>query len=131
MWRDLFRFGMVGGIGFLVDAAALSWLLREGNTVIFSRGVSFGLAVSVTYLLNRSWTFSSNRRARLHREYLAYLAIQVVGAGINLGVFFIYLKIWPSHVAYPVLPLAAGAIVAMMFNFLASRRLVFTRMDIG
>ena len=51
--------------------------------------------------------------------------VQVTGALINLGVFAMLVTAFHQLRAWPVLPLGAGATVALLFNFAASRAFVF------
>jgi putative flippase GtrA len=124
--REALRFAMIGSIGFLVDAAVLTGLVSGlGWGLYEARGVSFSLAVSVTWYLNRRFTFTERRSADRKREYARYVAVQIIGALINLGVYALVASGFPALAAYPVIPLAAGSSVAMLFNFLASRRFAF------
>jgi putative flippase GtrA len=127
-WRDeAWRFGVVGTVGFLVDAAVLSWLVQwQGWGPVEARGLSFPLAVTATWALNRRFTFTSRAGADRKREYGRYFVVQTIGALINLGVYLAVIAAVPPIAAWPVLPLAAGAGVAMVFNFVASRHLAFT-----
>ena len=124
--RDFLRFTAVGVAGFCVDAGILTLLMKSGWTVIASRAVSFLLAVSVTWLLNKLWTFQGAGKRGAPREYALYVGAQVVGAGINLGVFFVLISLGPSLRELPVIPLAAGAIVSLGFNYLVSKRWIFS-----
>lgn len=84
---DLTRFATVGAVGFVVDGGILTLMMSRGHAPFESRLVSFTFAVTATWALNRTWTFSRTRRKERWREYLAYVVTQVVGAGLNLGVF--------------------------------------------
>lgn len=122
---SLLRFTAVGGIGFCVDAGVLTVLMKAGWGIIPSRSVSFLLAASVTWLMNKIWTFRGSGKRGARREYALYLAAQLVGAGINLGVFFVLIFLSPGLREFPVIPLAVGAIVSLGFNFIISKRWVF------
>ncbi len=102
-------------------------LVARGNNVASARSLSFLAAVTTTWALNRAWTFSDTKRKQRHREYFAYLLTQLVGAGINLGIFFSFLNLYPSQRRFPLLALAVGAVPALIFNFTASKYLVFRR----
>ena len=52
-------------------------------------------------------------------------ALSFPGALINLGVFALCLLAAPPLYERPVIALGIGALVALLFNFAASRRLVF------
>ena len=120
----LVRFAAVGAIGFIVDAGLLTLLVSLGGWHHYSaRAISFAVAVTITWLCNRSWVFTKTDRA--HREYLGYFSVQVAGALINLGTYVVVIETWPALSAVPVIPLAIGASLALIFNFLASRRFVF------
>ena len=54
------------------------------------------------------------------------VSVQVTGALINLSVYVLAIESFPQLARLPVIPLAIGAAVALLFNFSASRRLVFT-----
>jgi putative flippase GtrA len=118
-------FAAVGLVGFIVDAALLSTLVHAwGLPHYTARALSFAAAVTVTWFLNRQWVFS--RTSDRTREYGAYFGVQVVGAAINLGTYALVIAGVPSLARLPVLPLAAGAALALLFNYSAASRWVFT-----
>lgn len=125
-WSALSRFLIVGTVGFAIDGALLSWLLGQGWTIVQARAASFLAAVSATWWLNRSWTFQAAQKSAPRREYLLYFATQVGGALINLVVFFVLVHVFEALRHMPLIPLAAGAVVAIAFNFSISRLVVFT-----
>lgn len=124
--RQLPRFAVVGGIGFIVDATVLTILVNGmGMGPISARGFSFSVAVTATWWLNRRWAFKDSQRVRRGPEYARYLAAQVVGAGINLAIYLAVTYLYPALGLVPVIPLAIGSGVAMVFNFIAARYWVF------
>jgi putative flippase GtrA len=122
---ELARFAAVGALGFAVDAAVLQSLVSAAGWSPFAaRALSFPVALTATFLLNRAWTFPALRLPPA-RAYGAYGAIQVVGALINLAVFSACLLVAPPLYERPVVALGIGAVVSLLFNFYASRALVF------
>lgn len=123
-------FSAVGVVGFVVDAAVLTVLSTGfGFNVYLARCVSFSTAVVVTWFLNRTYVFGEavvSERGKF-AEYGRYLGIQIVGAMINLAVFAALLVAYPRLEAVPIVPLAAGSLVALVFNFAGAGWLVFTR----
>ena len=118
------RFCGVGAIGFLVDAGVLTLLVNGlGWDHYPGRSVSFALAVTTTWLLNRTWAFRRTQDSR--SEYARYFSVQCVGALINLGTYVAVIEVVPETASIPVVPLAIGAAPALLFNFLASQRFVF------
>jgi putative flippase GtrA len=122
---ELVRFAVVGVVGFLVDGGVLQLLVSAaGWSPFLARVVSFPAAFTATFVLNRLWTFQGLRMSA-GRAYGAYGAIQLVGALINLAVFYACVLIEPRLYERPLIALAIGAGVAMLFNYYASRRVVF------
>ncbi len=120
------RFAAIGGIGFLVDASILTLLVNGyGMGPIGARGISFAAAATATWYLNRRWTFAASASARRGPEYARYVIAQVLGAIINLLVYLLVIRLLPALGAIPVIPLAVGAAIALLFNFAAARYWVF------
>jgi putative flippase GtrA len=122
-------FAVIGSVGFVIDGTILTLLsLGMGINIYGSRLISFIAASLVTWRLNRKYTFiRKNIDISLSpaNEYIRYIVIQIVGAVINLGVFTWLVTANPALQAIPVIPLAAGAGVALVFNFLGARIWVY------
>ncbi|CAN7443111.1 GtrA family protein [Caballeronia sp. LjRoot31] len=128
--KKLLAFGCVGAVGFAVDAGVLSLLAQKlGVNVYLARVISFLIAVFVTWLLNRTWVFKAaeGKTGDKRLEYISYFAVQSVGALLNLGVFAALVASHAALRAYPVVPLAAGSIVGMFFNYTGAHFWVFKR----
>ncbi len=124
--RRLPGFAIVGAIGFLVDAGILTALVTSfGVGHYVARAISFTVAVTATWYMNRRWVFEQVTAHRSSREYTAYLVVQVIGAAINLSIYVAVIELVPKLAETPVIPLALGAAVALLFNFGASSRFVF------
>lgn len=125
--RRLPGFVLVGAIGFLIDAGILTALMTGfGFGHYGARAFSFTVAVTATWYMNRRWVFERNAVRMSGREYTSYLLVQVIGAVINLSAFVAVIEFVPHLAKAPVIPLALGAAVALMFNFSASSRFVFS-----
>jgi putative flippase GtrA len=121
------EFLVVGGIGFIVDALILMTLIHllDMNPYL-ARVFSFSGAVTVTWLLNRIWTFSRTMTVKKGSEYTRYIMVQTCGWLINFSVYAFCLTISTIMIAFPVLALAVGSLTAATFNFLGARHFVFT-----
>lgn len=126
--KRLLRYAFVGGVGFLVDAGVLSWLVAAALAdPIVARCLSFPPAVLATWALNRRLVFTSAARSvgeRAH-EYGRYFAVQLLGALVNLGVYTLLVTSVPLLRAWPVAALACGSAVALLFNFWGAKYWVF------
>ncbi len=119
------RFAVVGTTGFLVDTAVIygtkGWLGLYG-----AGALSYLVAATWAWQLNRSWTFAgAGGDAPLHRQWAAFMAVNLVGLAFNRGAYFGLVTWSETCRSYPVLAVAAGAVAGMFWNFALSRRLVF------
>ena len=125
--RSLRRFGSfasVGALGFAVDASILSAFVHGLAWPHYTaRAVSFAAAVTVTWYCNRNFVFGATRQKS--REYGTYLTMQLIGALVNLGTYALAIAAVPRLAELPVVPLAIGAAVALLFNYVAASRIVF------
>jgi putative flippase GtrA len=128
MLRQMFGFGLVGAAGFLTDALlfllASQWL---GLPVMLSRALAFVPATIVTWRLNRSFVFRTSGSGRRTHEYGRHLGVQVIGIAINFTVFYAAVKLGLGRGSAQLVPLALGSGVAMVFNYIGARRVVFVR----
>jgi len=124
--RQLLRYGVVGGLGFAVDAGLLYVLASWGADPYASRLISFAVALTVTWALNRAWTFEVRGRAAAGKSYLGYALVQLLGALTNFVVYAGVLSLIGPTPAKAVLALAFGSAVGLAVNFTGAR-FVFTR----
>ena len=126
------RFVLVGGVGFCVDGGILMLLYQHlGLGVLVARLVSFSLAGTTTWYLNRRLTFTPPLSSRPRDEWTRYLAVNGLGALLNLSVFILAIEMVPSLAPYPLIAFAIASLVALVFNFLGSKYLVFHREQTG
>ncbi len=123
---EFLRFGVVGTLGFLVDTAVLYAGLALGLGPWLGRALSYLVAATTTYTLNRVWTFRGRGDGRRPaRQWLLFLLVNLGGFAVNYGVYGMLIALSPLVAAYPVLGVAAGSIAGLSVNFTLSRRLVF------
>jgi putative flippase GtrA len=124
----LFRFGLTGALGFAVDAGVLHLVVALWNTGLYlARACSFACAVTVTWLINRSVTFSATRAPRrgLFAEWAAYVVASLGGGCVNYGAFAIAIRVSPLLHQFPTIAVGIGTIAGTVFNFVMYARYVF------
>jgi putative flippase GtrA len=119
------RFGVVGGIGFVVDTAVLYAGLALGLGLYLGRAFSYVAAASTTWALNRAWTFRGQGRGSALQQWAVFLAVNLVGFACNYGTYAALVASVPTVAHHPVIGVAAGSLAGMFGNFLLSRRFVF------
>ncbi|MCQ4160762.1 GtrA family protein [Roseomonas sp. GC11] len=122
---QLLRFAVVGGSGVVVDAAVLHLALGLGAGLYGGRVLSYLVAASSNWALNRAWTFRAAPPRPAGRQWLMFLLVNLLGFAVNYGTYAALVALWPLAAAWPALAVAAGALAGMAGNFLLSRRLVF------
>jgi putative flippase GtrA len=136
--RNLFmqfvRFGLVGGIGLVVDLGVFNLLratvfnpdhIHEGP--VFAKIVSTILAIIVNWVGNRHWTFREHRGPQLMREGIEFGVVSIGGMLIGLLCLFIshyvlgYTSVLADNISSNVIGLALGT----AFRFALYRFWVF------
>lgn len=123
----LLRFGLVGVVGFIVDAGLLQIMVQWGGISPFSARLgSFMAAATTTWWLNRCFTFRARNQAN-GKEWMRYIAAMMLGGLFNYGVFAAVLLWLPLALRQPWLAVACGSLAGMAVNFYTSSRFVFVR----
>ncbi len=126
MIQQFLRFGVVGTIGFLVDAAVLLGMLGLGLGPYSGRLLSYLAAASTTFALNRAWTFrAAPRDSPIAAQWGRFVILNLVGFAANYGTYAALIASLPLVAQHPVLGVAAGSVAGMSINFGLSRRFVF------
>lgn len=127
-WRELAKFGAVGGVAFVIDKG-LFWLLIHGtmaDSEVKAQVVSAAIATVFSWIANRYWTFRHRRQANVLRELVMFLLINAIGLGIAAG--FVWLAKYPLDISdRPTLFVAGvmGTVLATAVRFIAYRFWVF------
>jgi putative flippase GtrA len=124
--QEFLTFAAVGVAGFLVDAGTVTALVHvAGSNRYLARLASFLVAASVTWLLNRQFTFHGATRSEPIQQWLRFLGANALGGLTNLGIYS--WLVWTVPIAHDnlVIAVAAGALAAFGINFMLSRTLVF------
>ena len=126
------KFGIVGFSGMILDYAVL-FVLKEqvGVPALWANAVSFTVAATSNYMLNRWWTFRS-KEEDMGAEYLRFFLVSLVGLGIStatLWVLGLLLPVWNDGPLFYLLKFIAIVITTlwnffgnMMFTFRSHRR---------
>lgn len=127
-WRELAKFGAVGGVAFVIDKG-LFWLFIHGpmtNSEVKAQAISAAIATVFAWVANRYWTFRHRRQANAARELVMFAAINLVGLGIAAG--FVWFAKYPLDITDKsslFIAGIAGTVLATAVRFLAYRFWVF------
>jgi putative flippase GtrA len=118
-----FRFVLVGGLGFAVDAGLLA-LLHHGAEVdpFISRVFSIAGAALFTWRMNRAVTFGASPTSQT-TEGLRYAVVAALTAGLNYLLYALALTLWPT--VPPVAAAIIATLIAMGVSYIGYSRFVF------
>jgi putative flippase GtrA len=121
-WIQLFKFGLVGASGYVINLAVFALLDQAlGIHHLVAAVLSFCVAVTNNFALNRHWTFQA---AAGHAGFQAarFFAVSVLGLGVNLILLYLLVDVAGG----PELPSQALAVaLAMPFNFIGNKLWTF------
>lgn len=123
------RFAIVGALGFLVDLAML-WLgLNLLHLDVYSaRIVSFAVTVTFTWALNRRVTFGDRRAhgiGAMAHEWMRFVVVNSIGLAANYAVYAVLVTYGSGWLAIPYVAAGCGSAAGLVFNYVASSRLVY------
>jgi len=121
-WTKIFRFGLVGLSGILVNMGLLYALTEiAGLYYLVSAAIAIEVSIVNNFVWNDIWTFKSARDLRLGRRIQRFLSFQAVSMGglvINIAVLYLLASV--AGVYYLVANLV-GIFVAFAWNYMVNR----------
>ncbi len=131
---QLAKFGVVGGVAYVVDVGLFNLLSYVGSPPLLggqpllAKVASTGVATVVAWLGNRYWTFRHHRRPDRAREFVLYLVMCMIGLLIALSCLWVshYVLGFTSPLADNISANVIGLVAGTAFRFWAYKRFVFT-----
>jgi putative flippase GtrA len=127
----LVYFFAAGATGFCVDGLVLSALVNVlGWSPYLARVLSYSIAVTATWYLNRHLTFRDRSARRAGAEYLRYVIVQIVGAAVNYGSFAAIVALFELGSRWPIIALVPASLIAMFVTYLGMHLFAFPRQSL-
>ena len=116
------KFGLVGFSGVFIDFG-ITWFTKEILKIqkYVANAIGFTSAATSNYILNRIWTFESTN-PRVMVEYTEFIAISLVGLGINTLVLWLLVSKFKMNF-YVAKIFAIGFVT--VWNFFANAFITF------
>ncbi|WP_173445773.1 GtrA family protein [Absicoccus porci] len=117
--KQLFRFGIVGGIAFLIDYSIL-FICTEylGIYYLISSFISFTVSTVFNYIASVRWVFDVDQKKSQRRNFVLFIVFSVIGLGINQCIMWFGVE--KLDLYYMLVKIGATAIV-MVFNFVTRK----------
>jgi len=120
-WRQVLKFGLVGGSGYLVNLGVFA--LLSGNLGVHHTIAAIGafcVAVSSNYFWNRHWTFGPGD-GPAHFQAARFLVVSLGALLLNLAMLELLIGSGVGELPAQAISVA----FAMPFNFLGNRLWTF------
>lgn len=116
--QQILRFLITGGIAFTVNISVLYFVTSILHiyyliSVVFAFVASF----SVSFLMQKFWTFKDHSREEWHVQFSLYLTLQLVNLALNAALMYMlveYLHLW--YILAQILISLGLAIISFIIN---------------
>jgi putative flippase GtrA len=117
-WMQLVRFGVVGGLGFVVNLAVYTLCVHAiGVDYHVAAVIAWLVAVANNFVLNRHWTFDAGE-GRAHFQAMRFFVVSLVALGLSQ----LLLTLFVESGGLAKVPAQALAVAASMpLNFLGNK----------
>jgi putative flippase GtrA len=121
-WLQLVRFGLVGGVGFVVNVAVYALFVHSvGVDYRAANVVAWLIAVINNFVLNRHWTFDA-RAGRAHAQAVRFLLVSLLAEAFSLVALTLLVEV----AGLEKVPAQALAVACSMpLNFLGNKLWTF------
>jgi putative flippase GtrA len=91
LFNQFGKFFLIGILNTLVDLAVINaeTLLsgvKDGAGYAVQKGVAFLVAVTMSYFLNKNWTFGDTSKQEQGKKFSQFLFVSIIGMVINISV---------------------------------------------
>lgn len=125
-YAQFIRFCIAGGFAFSVNLTVL-YILTDVFHIYYlvSTVGAFLVAFSISFLLQKLWTFKDSSRDRLHIQLPLYLGMQVISITLNASLMYVfveYLFIWYLFAQAIIAPMLAIVIFFINRTYIFKKR---------
>jgi putative flippase GtrA len=140
-WKKLsstqfFRFAVIGSLNTVLDFLIVNFLafifgVYQGINIIVINTTSFIIVVTVSFLLNKKWTFNDRRGGlKTKKQYIFFFTITFVGLIINNSIVYLLTTIIGPQFGFSIFiwlnfSKAVAIAIALFWNFFNYKYLIF------
>lgn len=120
LFSQLIKFGLVGGIAFLIDYGIMVFLTEVFKIPsLISAAISFTVSVIFNYIASVKWVFDVDKKKNSKtKELVVFILLSIVGLGINELIMWIMDK---EFGIYYMISKIVATIVVMCYNFITRK----------
>lgn len=116
---QIFKFGIVGGVAFLIDFIFL-YFFKEALKldVLVANTLSFCISVIYNYIASTKWVFHVNKEKNAKKQFVIFILFSVLGLLLNNLIMWISIDLLAI---YYLLSKIIATILVMIFNFITRK----------
>ena len=120
LFSQLIKFGLVGGIAFLIDYGIMVFLTEVFKIPsLISAAISFTVSVIFNYIASVKWVFDVDKEKNSKtKELVVFILLSIVGLGINELIMWVMDK---EFGIYYMISKIVATIVVMCYNFITRK----------
>ena len=117
--KQLFKFGLVGGICFLIDYSIL-YICTDIFKIhyLISSVISFTISTIFNYILSIKWVFNLKENRNSKKDFVNFIVFSVIGLILNQIIMWFGVDI--LNIYYMITKIISTCIV-MCFNFITRK----------
>lgn len=121
MILQVLRFGIVGGLAFLIDYSLLLVLTEcLGVFYLVSAAISFSISTIFNYIFSMLWVFNGKNNVKNPKHIMIFVVLSIVGLGINQITMFYLVEVIQIYYGFSKL---VATFIVMLWNY--STRKIF------
>jgi putative flippase GtrA len=122
--NQFLRFSLVGSSGVVVNLAVYTLAIYVFDLhYLPAATLSFMVAMTNNFLLNRFWTFKTHQLAQgVGGQYLKYFLVTFFGYGVNMALLWVFIDGFHWHKVFSQM---VAILVTTLSNFIGSKLWAF------
>ncbi len=119
LFNQIIKFGLVGGIAFIIDYLTLILCKEVLNINVFiSAAIAFTVSVIFNYIASIKWVFDVNQEKSSRQNFILFIVFSIIG--LLLTELIMWIGVDVINISYLIVKIVATAIV-MVFNFITRK----------
>lgn len=128
--QQFLKFGVVGGIAFLIDAGIMIVLSSKyiGMPIVIANVISFSVSVIFNYIASMAFVFESRDDISKKKEFIIFMILSIIGLIINTvivtGLLDYAFASFKDSAYYPYIKLGVKIIatgIVTVYNFVTRK----------
>ncbi|HAG68514.1 MAG TPA: GtrA family protein [Lachnospiraceae bacterium] len=101
--KQILKFGVVGGISFLIDFLIYTVVLKLINWeygYMIAGVVGFSISLIFNYLASMKFVFESKDGVDKRKEFVVFMVLSLIGMGLNSLILWIYMDVLNKNLGF-------------------------------